>query len=259
VTTGGRQVPTFKSFDGLELHYEDRGDGPPAVLLHGFAANSDLNWVRPGVAGALLDAGRRVIMLDARGHGLSEKPHEPAAYENEAMASDVSALADELDLELFDAVGYSMGARTTAFVAGREERVRSAVLGGVGATAFARRPEFRTAVADALLASDSGAVSGEETARGFRAFADATGADRQALAAVMRAGSTLTAGDLAAISVPVLIVTGTADDLVGDPEPVAAGIPDARVVRCPGDHLSAPSEPAFAAAVVAFLADQEDD
>ena len=251
-------MPTFKSFDGLELHYEDTGDGPPTVLLHGFAADSELNWERPGVAAALLDAGRRLIMLDARGHGRSEKPHEPAAYENDAMAADVSALADELDLDLFDVVGYSMGGRTTALVSGREPRVRSAVMGGVGAAAFARGSAMRSAVADALVAEDPRSATGDETAQGFRVFADSTGADRLALAAVMRAGSTLTNEHLAAITVPVLIVTGTEDDLVGDPAPLADQIADARVVRCPGDHLTAPSQPEFRAAVAAFLADQDD-
>ena len=70
-------VPTFTSFDGTTLAYHDDGDGAPVVLLHGFAADTNLNYVRSGVFDLLLDAGYRVIALDARGHGLSEKPHDP--------------------------------------------------------------------------------------------------------------------------------------------------------------------------------------
>lgn len=253
-------MPTFKSFDGVELHYDVQGDAserPPVVLLHGFAADTDLNWVRTGVAGALLDAGRRVVTLDARGHGRSEKPHEPHAYANDAMVADVSELADEVELEIFDVVGYSMGGRTASLVAGREPRLRAAVLGGVGGDAFRRRTEFRHAVADALVADDPAAADVPAEAQAFRQFADATGADRHALAGVMRAGGPVTPEELARITAPVLVLTGTEDDLVGDPRAVADLIPGAVVARCPGDHLGAPATPEFAAAVVDFLAGQD--
>jgi len=246
-------MPTFASFDGLKLHYEDRGDGPPTLLLHGFAANSILNWEQPGVMGALLDAGRRVIALDARGHGLSEKPYNPAAYANDAMAVDVSALADEIEVDLFDVVGYSMGARTAMAVTSRDPRVRAGVFGGVGA-AFAQRPvSFRTSVAEALERGESD----DPLARDFRRFAEATGADLKALAAIQRGGSSLASVDLSAIKVPVLFVTGTGDDLVGDPQPLANRVLNAQVVRCPGDHLSAVNTPEFIQAVVDFLRDQD--
>ena len=47
------------------------------ILLHGFAADTNINWVRSGVLDALVDEGFRAVALDARGHGLSEKPHDP--------------------------------------------------------------------------------------------------------------------------------------------------------------------------------------
>src|SRR5256885_11973721 len=98
----------FTSFDGVELHYEVEGAGPPAVLLHGFAADAKGNWVQPGVVAALVAAGRQAVTLDARGHGDSDKPHDPQAYADDAMLRDVQALFDHLDLAQVDVAGYSI-------------------------------------------------------------------------------------------------------------------------------------------------------
>ena len=72
-------MPTFASFDGTELFYDDQGDGRPVVLLHGFAADTNINFVRSGILDALVDEGYRTIALDHHGHGISAKPHEPEA------------------------------------------------------------------------------------------------------------------------------------------------------------------------------------
>src|SRR5207245_2750993 len=92
-------MPDFESFDGTSLFYDEQGDGRAVVLLHGFAADTNINFVRPGIFDRLLDLGYRVIALDARGHGLSGKPHDPEAYRDEAMANDVRALLDHLALD----------------------------------------------------------------------------------------------------------------------------------------------------------------
>src|SRR5205807_10281801 len=97
----GNGVRSFESFDGLTLAYESYGSpgGVPVLLLHGFAADSEANWVRPHVVEALVDAGRRAITLDARGHGRSDKPHDPTAYADGAMVRDARALLDHLGVE----------------------------------------------------------------------------------------------------------------------------------------------------------------
>src|SRR6478672_13252418 len=100
----------FASFDGTGIAYTIVGSGPDALLLHGFAADHHVNWVAPGIVDALVAAGRRVIAYDARGHGQSDKPHDPAAYENDAMVRDARSLLDHLGVESVDVVGYSMGA-----------------------------------------------------------------------------------------------------------------------------------------------------
>ena len=75
----------FSSFDGTELYFEESGRGTPVVLLHGLSSSTRGNWQDPGIWDELVEAGKHVVGLDARGHGRSGKPHEPAAYEDDAM------------------------------------------------------------------------------------------------------------------------------------------------------------------------------
>lgn len=248
-------MASFASFDGTGLSYESTGDGRPVVLLHGFAAESRGNWVGPGVVAALEAAGRRAITLDARGHGRSDKPHDPAAYGDEAMVRDARALFDHLGLESADVVGYSMGSFTTSRLVGVEPRVRSIVLGGVGIGLAKGRPASVTsAIADALEADDPDTIA-DPTAKAFRRFADSTGADRLALAASQRAPRRSEPPDLAAITVPALVLTGDRDTLVGSPQELADRIPGASLHVLSGDHLGAVNDPAFPKAIVDFLAE----
>jgi pimeloyl-ACP methyl ester carboxylesterase len=125
-------MPSFTNGD-VEIAYLDEGEGEPIVLVHGFASTKEINWAQPGWIGTLNRAGRRAVALDNRGHGASSKLYDPAAYHSAAMADDVRALLDHLKIERADIMGYSMGARITAFLAVKHpERVRSAILGGLG-------------------------------------------------------------------------------------------------------------------------------
>jgi len=120
----------FESAD-LRLHYTDEGAGEVVVLLHGFAVNSDLNWRLTGVLDALSER-FRVVALDLRGHGLSDKPHAPEAY-GLAMAADVMRLMDHLGIERAHLVGYSLGGFVALKLAAlNPARVRSTTLIGAG-------------------------------------------------------------------------------------------------------------------------------
>lgn len=242
--------------DGVGIEYEVEGTGPPVLLLHGFASSARINWVRPGIVAALTAAGFTAVYYDARGHGRSDAPHDPAAYAGNAMVDDAAGLVDALGLPSLAVVGYSMGAQVAAWLVLAEPKVRKAVLGGIGTRLLAPRPgEARYPAEDiarALEAEDPSTITGA-TPRAFRAFADATGADRLALAALQRARVTDGHPDLAGLSVPVLFVAGERDTLIGDPAEVARALPDARVQFVPGDHLSVVTSAAFAASLVAFL------
>jgi pimeloyl-ACP methyl ester carboxylesterase len=248
-------VSRFESFDGVGLAYESYGSssGPAVLMLHGFAADSAANWVRPHVVDALVDAGRCVVTLDARGHGDSDKPHDPAAYADDAMVRDAEALLDHLGIESIDVCGYSMGAMTTYALVGREPRARSAVLGGVGGRlggpSLAKRAPR---IAEGLLADDPSAIA-DRTAAAFRSFADSTGADLRALAAIQRARRSAPRPATPPISVPTLVIVGDGDTLVGSPHELAARVPGATVAIVSGDHLSAVFDPKFREEIVTFL------
>ncbi len=248
-------MPEFRSFDGVILHYDVEGQGPPVVLLHGFAANTDLNWRQPGIIRALTAAGLRTIGLDARGHGLSGKPHLPSAYANDAMVADVRALFDHLRLEEADVAGYSMGSATALRLALTDRRVRRLVLGGTDGglhdTAESMAERGRR-IAEGLEAEDPDDIIDPAAGR-FRRFAESTGADRAALAAIQRGRrrSPVSRDDLSRVRAPALVICGDADV---SPHELAATLPAGRARVVPGDHLSAVLEPALAAAVAEFLA-----
>lgn len=247
--------------DGVEVavhRWGAPGDRPPVVLQHGFAADSLRNWQDSGVVAALLAEGREVVAVDARGHGASDKPHDPARYGEKAMAGDLASVADALGLEEFDLAGYSMGAIVSLVLAGTDRRVRRLVVGGIGAGVVERggvdTRAIRTTALVAALEADDPASIPDPAAAAFRAFADLTGADRLALAAHARVvhAEPLPLGQIAA---PTLVVAGDADPLAARPQVLADAIPGARLVTVPGDHLGAVSTPVFVGALVGFLGD----
>ena len=245
----------FTSFDGTGIAYTVAGDGPDALLLHGFAADHKVNWVAPGVVDALVAAGRRVIALDARGHGQSDKPHDPAAYEDDAMKRDAMGLLDHLGVEHVDVIGYSMGALVSTRLVPDEPRTRSCVLGGIGGRVKGRRgfsDEQRVRIADALTTEDPASIT-DPSARAFRAFADSTGADRLALAAIQRAATPEARTRLDDFTVPTLVLVGDDDAIAGSAEGLAARIPGAIARTIKGTHLGAVLDPEFARSIVDFV------
>ncbi len=243
------------SHNGVEIAFVDEGEGEPIVLVHGFASNKEINWIAPSWVTTLTRAGRRAIALDNRGHGASGKLYDPASYHSAIMAEDVRALLDHLELPRADVMGYSMGARITAFLAlAHPDRVRAAVLGGLGFR-LVEGVGLSDTIAEALEAPSLAAVT-DPTAYLFRAFAEQTKSDLRALAACMRGSrQTLSRSELAEIAVPVMVAVGENDPIAGAPEPLAALIPGARALVIPGrDHMLAVGDRVFKSAVVEFLA-----
>lgn len=247
-------MPSF-IHDGVEIAFLDEGEGEPIMLVHGFASNKEVNWVAPGWIATLTGAGRRAIALDNRGHGASTKLYDPAAYHSRLMAEDVRALLDHLDLRRADLMGYSMGARITAYLAlAHPARVRSAVFGGLGIRLVdgVGLPEE---LAQGLEASSLAAVT-DPTARTFRSFAEQTKSDLPALAACLRGSrQTLSRAEVERIAVPLLVAVGSKDAIAGSPQELAALIPGARALTIPNrDHMLAVGDKAFKAGVLEFLA-----
>ena len=170
------------------------------------------------------------------------------------MAGDARRLLDHLGIERADVMGYSMGARITAFLTLAEPtRVRSAILGGLGhhLVEGAGLPLF---IAEALEAPSLADLT-NPMQRMFRNFAEQTKSDLVALAACIRGSrQTLTPAEIHHIFCPVLVAIGTSDDVAGDPHLLAAMMPDAQALEIPGrDHNLAVGDKVYKQGVLAFL------
>ncbi len=242
------------SSDGIEIAYLDEGAGAPVLLIHGFSSNAQVNWLHTGWIAALVESGRRVVALDNRGHGASQKIHDPAAYAAGIMAGDSARLLGHLGLRAVDVIGYSMGARITAFLTlDHQDLVRRAVFGGLGIN-MVRGTGDPQVVIDALEAPGLGAVA-DPRGRMFRKFADSIGADLPSLAACMKGPRPpITPERLSTIGRPVLVAAGTDDEVAGSPAELAALIPGARVLPIEGrDHMKAVGDKSFIAGTIEFL------
>ena len=114
---------------GVHIHYRTEGEGPPLVLQHWAAATLD-NWYDFGYVAALKND-YRLVLLDARGHGGSDKPQAPEAYTLEKRVGDIVAVLDDLGIATAHYFGYSMGGWIGFGVARfAPERFRSLIIGG---------------------------------------------------------------------------------------------------------------------------------
>jgi len=261
----------FFTSDGVKIRYVDVGRGEPVVLIHGFSSSLDANWGNQGIIDKL-SKDFRVIALDCRGHGKSDKPHDAGSY-GVNMVEDVTRLLDQLAIRRAHIVGYSMGGAIAGkFITLHPDRVISGVFGGsaprMGWSAQNERDSEELA---ASLESGQGMrplilrlappnepkPSDETIAQQSRAALGRN--DALALAAVQRGNKTqaVTVAEVKALRMPLLAVVGSAD-------PIKAGVdafkqlkPELTVVVIDGATHSgtrgAPGRPEFVAAVREFL------
>lgn len=244
--------------DGVALAFERQGAGPAIVLVHGFGSSRIQNWKSTGWYGGLSEAGFSIVAMDCRGHGDSDKPHDPSAYGHDRMADDVRVVMDVCSLNQALILGYSMGGfiglRLLAF---HPDRVIKLAIAGVGETYLQNRitsPSARTMLAEALLVADKDSIA-DPRGKMFRAFADQPGKDRIALAACMRAMSPhLPLETLSQLQRPILVVVGSEDETAGRGEPLAEKFPNGRAIRIEGrDHMSAVGDRRTRKAVIDFF------
>jgi pimeloyl-ACP methyl ester carboxylesterase len=252
-----RTLPTFQS-DGVTLAYLDQNDGVsrplPVLLIHGFASSIEMNWVATSWVRDLAGAGYRVVAIDNRGHGQSEKLYVPEGYSREIMAEDARRLLDHLGIGKAHVIGYSMGARIAATLAlAHPERIGRLVLGGLGHN-MVRAMAGTGPIAQALLAPSIDDVV-NPTARTFRAFADQTKSDLKALAVCVRQiRDPVPREEIGRISVPTLVAVGTNDVIAGPAHILADLIAGSETFEIVGrDHMKAVGDRSFKTAVLDFL------
>jgi pimeloyl-ACP methyl ester carboxylesterase len=253
-------LPEFDSA-GVRLHFELHGpdEAPPIVLVHGFCSDYRLNWVGSRWQEALSSDGRLVIGLDCRGHGHSEKPHDPVAYDRSTMAADVVRLLDHLGLERADYLGYSMGGRIGLQVlVDAGARVRRMVLGGIGRWAGAERPRHAELTARRMRGDAS---VDDPMAVMFYEFAAARPInDLEALACcILGDQRRLGEDELRAATSPVLVCAGDRDPIAAGAEELAAMLGSGRFFEIEGrNHMNAVPARTFKEAAIAFLREVPD-
>jgi len=245
---------SFKTFDGLNLAWTETGspNGRPTLVLHGFLASAQLNWIDPGLASAMASTGRRILMPDLRGHGFSDAPSDPKAYPMDCLAQDQEVLLAQLGIRDFDLIGYSLGARTAVRIMARgHARPAKVFLGGMGeagiTTVGTRKDYFEDGIRNGPNAKDARAGAYIQTLLKQR------GMSPEAALGVLASQVSTPAEVLGQLKIPTLVVNGDQDRDNGDPMALAAALGNASCQLVPGNHLSAVAEPAFRDALVAFL------
>ncbi len=128
-TANAQTADQFFNSNGVKIRYIVVGSGEPVMLIHGWSSFLEQNW-SPVIKDLSVD--HKVIALDCRGHGKSDKPHDPKQYGVE-IVNDVIRLMDHLSLKRAHIVGYSMGAMIAMkLMVEHPDRVISAIIAGHG-------------------------------------------------------------------------------------------------------------------------------
>lgn len=251
---------TELTHQGLRLHYVIHGRGAPVVLLHGGGASFERNYAMFGWTRCLNSAHLQVIGLDFRGHGGSDKPHDSQAYGTVKLASDVLALLDHLQLQQVMLIGYSIGSAVALHLLhSHPGRVSKAVLLatgdgllGLGCHTLARvMPQIAQALARTTYPKDL-----PRHLAAYWNFTQARDGDRLAVLALAQASyPPLTSDAAARIQVPVLVVSGESDPVLGRGPQLAALLGQGRYLEIKNaDHFALAADPATQTAVANFLA-----
>jgi len=239
-------IQYYQSFDGTKIAYQVKGQGEPVLLVHGFIVNGE-SWKRSALYTDLLSNGYKVIILDQRGNGRSDKPHTPEAYANDAEAKDIMGLMKNLGIKKYNVVGYSRGSIITARLLVLDKNVRRAVLGGIG-TGFTdpewpRRKMFYRALMGDSVPELQAMVKNVQ----------ASGLDQQALAYLQKEQPSTSKDKISKVKQPVLVLCGTDDADLPEAKQLAGYFKHGSFGTMPGDHGAAVRTKEFSEQVVAFF------
>ncbi len=246
---------TFAGFDDAPLALHRLGAGRPVILLHGLFSSAQVNWVKFGTAARLTEAGFECLMPDLRAHGQSPAPHDPSAYPTDVLARDLKALTEHLGLTAkdggYDLVGFSLGARTAAraVIGGlAPNRLVLAGMGLEGLAGWARRQQFFADVLDRF-----GTIERSDPAYFAQQFLKTMAVDRAAVRLLLGASADTSMDDLAAITMPTLVLCGADDNDNGSADNLVAALPNARRGIIRGTHMSSVTFPDLGNELAAYL------
>jgi pimeloyl-ACP methyl ester carboxylesterase len=238
----------FSSFDGVKIYYEVKGVGYPVMLIHGFSGTSQ-GWKNGKLYGNLINAGYKVIVIDLRGNGRSDKPHTDEAYANNAEAKDIMGLTTLLHINSYDVIGYSRGSIIASSLMVMDKRVNKTVMGGMG-DAYTN-PEWprRVHAYKALMGDTS-----FHDVDGMVNYIHSQHFDILPLALQQKYQPSTSPAQLAKIKKPVLIIRGAEDKESGNSEiTLQQMIPGSKLAYVPGDHNTTSGTAQFSEAVLKFI------
>lgn len=241
----------FSSFDGVQLAVHEMGRGRPLLLLHGLFSHAQLNWIKFGHAAKLADAGFHVIMPDFRSHGQSDAPHDPAAYPEDILVTDIVTLLDHLSLDDFDLGGFSLGARTSAKLLCHGIKPRRAILAGMGWEGLQGWDGRRQFFIDAI--NGRGSVKPGDPHFMAVQFFKSQKLDPVACLHLLESFGPLAIDKLLALALPIAVICGADDADNGSAPMLAQKLSDARYIEIPGTHMSSVTEGALGDSMVTFL------
>ena len=227
----------FTASDGIEIAWQEMGEGRALILIHGYFSDADTNWIKFGHAALLADAGFRVIMPDLRAHGKSDKPHDAAHYPRDILVDDQFALIAHLGLTDFDIGGYSLGGRTVARMLARGCKPRRAIISGMGLQGLTatgtRKAHFRH------ILTNLGTHSKGSPEWMAEAFLKTSGGDPVALNLLLDSFVDTAVSDIAGFDLPVAVICGEDDADNGSAQDLAELLPHGKLHVVPGNHMSA--------------------
>ncbi|MCH2169173.1 alpha/beta hydrolase [Myxococcota bacterium] len=235
-------MPTLES-NGVELHWQQFGQGSPVILVHGFGESAERMWVETGFAEALVQAGHRPIVFDLRGHGKSDKPREAGAYHIDLLTQDLANVARAAGAPRAHYLGFSMGAE---LVFRRLLEVPESALGSIliamGRPVMRPRRKATALSVEALSTDDPSSL--HPMLQKLRRIHEGSGNDLPALTSLLRAEIKrvpLTPEQIASFRVPALFISGEKEQVVGDAQVLADLVVGSQVKRIPGaDHDATP-------------------
>jgi pimeloyl-ACP methyl ester carboxylesterase len=221
----------FVNNQGVRIHYEVEGEGPPLVLQHGFS-DSLQTWYELGYVDGL-KSDYRLILVDARGHGASDKPHEPGAYKPESNAADVVAVLTDLGISRAHFFGYSMGGWIAfAMAQYAAEHAHALIIGGANPHQIPPPDPYLPALTQGAEAIP--ALWGVPMAQSLKARLSAN--DVQALIAhrTQRLATPSFADIIPRMTMPCLVFAGEGDPVYSANKEFVARMPNATFFSLPG-------------------------